>query len=49
MRRRPDSSIIELNTEQKNMTATRHDTNTLNPHPTYCPPRSQGVSAGAFA
>ena len=49
MRRRPDSSIIELNTEQKNMTATRHDTNTLNPHPTYCPTRSQGVSAGAFA
>ena len=57
MQRRFDSSIIEQkaepktepNPEQKNMTATRHDTTTLNPHPTYCPPRSQGVSAGAFA
>ncbi len=31
------------------MTATRHDTNTLNAHPTTARPSSQGLTAGAFA
>lgn len=31
------------------MTATRHDTSTLNAHLTNCPPRSQGLNTGAFA
>jgi hypothetical protein len=50
--RRLDSSIIEHNTEQKNMTATRHtrhDMRTLNAHPTASPLRSQGLTAGIFA
>ena len=31
------------------MTATRHDTSTVNAHPTTSPSRSQGMTAGAFA
>ena len=53
MQRRLDSSIIEPKTEpnpeQKNMTATRHDTITVNAHPTTSPSRSQGLTTGAFA
>lgn len=57
MQRRLDSSIIEPkaepktepNPEQKNMTATRHATSTLNAHRTTNLPRSQGLAAGAFA
>jgi hypothetical protein len=53
MQRRLDSSIIEpnieQNPEQKNMTATRHATSTLNAHRTTNQPRSQGLAAGAFA
>ena len=53
MQRRLDSSIIEPNTEQnpeqKNMTATRHATSTLNAHRTTNLPSSQGLAAGAFA
>ena len=52
MQRRLDSSIIEQNPEQKNMTATRHTRHamrTLNAHPAASPLRSQGPTAGAFA
>jgi hypothetical protein len=52
MQRRLDSSIIEQNTEQKNMTATRHTRHamrTLNAHSTASPLRSQGLTAGAVA
>lgn len=49
MQRRPESSIIEQNSKQKNMTAIRHDTSTLNAHPTNSPPRSQTLAAGASA
>ena len=31
------------------MTATRHDTHTLNAQPIVSPPRSQGLTAGALA
>ncbi|AYM77341.1 hypothetical protein D9M09_17210 [Janthinobacterium agaricidamnosum] len=46
---RLDSSIIAQHIRQKNMTATRHDTHTLNAQPIVSPPRSQGLTAGALA
>ncbi|MGK5010031.1 hypothetical protein [Janthinobacterium sp. MDB2-8] len=49
MQRRLDSSIMEQNPEQKNMTATRHAMSTMHAHPTNNQPRGQGMTAGAFA
>ncbi|PHV14425.1 hypothetical protein CSQ90_24010 [Janthinobacterium sp. BJB303] len=48
LQRRLDSFIIAQHLRQKNMTATRHDTSTLNAHTTTLP-RSRGLVAGAFA
>ncbi|WP_436521433.1 hypothetical protein [Janthinobacterium sp. GB4P2] len=49
MQRRLDSTIIEQKQSRKTMTATRHDTSTVNAYTTTTQSRSLDLTAGAFA